>query len=129
MQCYICNKNLGEYECSVCNKLVCEEHHKTIDGKIYCTNHTPGQVPKKEEKSARLSAIRSAVIGLGFTLVGMLVIVYIANYYITQYNAIPILGEGFVNAFKSVQFLMVAGIGFIFLILVIAYLAMRRKYI
>ena len=128
MQCYICNKNLGEYECSVCHRLVCEEHHKSINDKIYCVNHAPRKISKTEKKP-RLENMKSAVIGVGFTLIGMLVIAYIANFYMTQYKTIPIVGEGFVNAFKSVQTLMISGIGFIFLILVIAYLAMRRKYI
>lgn len=119
MQCQICGKEPGEYECSVCGKIVCENHHKTINGKVYCTEH----VPKKPVSPGLKSAIYTVFI----LLVGVLIVSYILNNTIKGSslftNIIPLT-----SGFATFSNLIVIALSAILAVLIIVYLILSRKY-
>ena len=120
MQCYICKQKLGEYECSVCNNLVCKDHYRSVNNKIYCVKHIP--------TNPTLNTLKNAIVSVFVILLGMLLIAFIANYYAAQTAAIaPLLS--FMNAFAAVQTMLISGVALILFILILAYLLLRRKYI
>ena len=131
MKCQICNEKLGEYQCSVCGKVVCKDHSRTVDGKIYCIDHIPAQVIEKEETpkptpSNAEKAIRNLIITLLALLLGLGAI-----YYIFQASIIELFGtEGFLGLAGSIQStinLLFIGIGGLTLLLIIIYLFIRFR--
>ena len=121
MQCQICNKKLGEYQCSVCNKLFCEEHHKTIDGKVYCTEHLP-----RKQKSSKGRGLKIAIFTILILLIGILFISYIVEQTLGTFelftDVIPII-EGF----ASLRTLISSTLVFILVILIIAYIITKKS--
>ncbi len=118
MDCQICKKKLGEYQCSVCKKLVCEDHHKTIDGKVYCTEHLPKEPGRKQ-------GIKKAIITVFILLVGVVSISYILEYYIgasPMFSDVAPLMAGFTTIRTMVSMALTA----ILILLLIAYFFTKK---
>lgn len=117
MDCAICGKQPGEWQCSVCGRLVCRAHARTVNGKVYCTEHAP-------QKPA-LKQLRTAIWTVAILLIGAGAITYIGEQFITAVPAVPFIQET-LNMMKTTGMLVVTGLGAILAVLVIAYLALRR---
>ena len=119
MECQICNKKNGDYQCSVCKKIVCEKHHKTINGIVYCTQDLP--------KRPVMSSLRTAIYTVLILLAGVATITYIMNNYLVSMplftDVIPITTG--LTAFAN---LISISLGTLLVILIIAYAILSRKY-
>jgi len=125
MKCERCGKNLGEFLCSVCNRVVCSDCKTVIDGKIFCLDHSNIKVgkPKKEFKT-----LKTAIKTLAITLAGMILIFYITNFYIVQMKIpleIPFV-TNIISLFAGFGLRLIEIIAFILIILVIAFFAARK---
>ena len=123
MQCQICNKNLGEYQCSKCGRIVCMFDEKTIDNKILCLNciRTATSKPK-----TTMNSLKTVILSVAILFAAMLFIFYFITNYIQQMPSIPLL-DIFVALFKTAGFFLVSGVGFILFILIFVYLMFRKK--
>jgi hypothetical protein len=83
MQCQRCSKNEGEYLCSVCNRVVCQDCKVIDNGKVYCLDH----VPKKElaptetkgETKHSHKTLKELIVSDLILLVGVFIIFFISN--------------------------------------------------
>lgn len=123
MQCQICNKNLGEYQCSKCGKIVCRFDEKIINNKVLCIECIRN-APSRPRTS--FDSLKTVILSVAIILVAMIAILYITNNYIKQMPSVPVVSD-FVSIFKAAGFFMVGGVGFILFILIGVYLIFRRK--
>lgn len=83
MQCQRCGKSEGEYFCSVCKRVVCEDCKFIDNGKVYCLDHSPrkdipqqqAQVKAKPSHKILKELIAADVI----LLIGVFIIFFISN--------------------------------------------------
>ena len=125
MKCERCGKNLGEFLCSACNRVVCSNCKTLIDGKIFCLDHSNVKVekPKKEFKALK-TTIKTTTIMLG----GMILIFFITNYYIVKMKLpieVPFV-TNIINLFVSFGIRLIEFVAFILVILIIAFFAARK---
>jgi len=80
MQCQRCGKGEGQYFCSVCKRVVCEDCKFIDNGKVYCLDHTPRKdlVPK-QEKPKRYKILKDLIAADIILLIGISFIFFIAN--------------------------------------------------
>ncbi len=95
MPCERCGKKEGEYLCSVCKRVVCEDCKIIDHGKVYCLDHAlkaavpaqnipeqPIQQPKKEPSS--LKTLKDLIFTVLFLLIGIVIILVISNFVIAD---------------------------------------------
>lgn len=123
MQCQICNKNLGEYQCSNCGRIVCRFDERIINNKVVCVNCIKAAPSRPKTAS---DSLKTVIITVAIIFIAMLFILYFTNNYVNQIQFVPGI-ETFIALFKTMGLYMVGGVGFILFILIIAYLVFRRK--
>ena len=83
MQCQRCNKNEGEYLCSVCNRVVCQDCKVIDSGKVYCLDHVPKKelapTETKEETKHSHKTLKELIVSDLILLVGVFIIFFISN--------------------------------------------------
>ena len=125
MRCERCGKNLGEFLCSACKRVVCSDCKTLVDSKIFCLDHSNIKVekPKKDFKILK-TAIKSTAITLG----GMILIFFITNNYIAKMKLpieVPYVTK-MVELFVTFGIRLIEVVAFILIILVIALFAGRK---
>lgn len=134
MQCQLCGKNLGEYQCSVCKNVVCANCVRFSEKKILCLKcfNIKQSLVVEEKKpvtpieDVTTRSIKSAILALIFLLLGMLILISISGNYISQLN-IPLISEAIISAFKATQKTLIIGVVFVLIILIAAYYSISRK--
>ena len=127
MKCQICGEKLGEYECSVCGKIVCEDHYKTIKGKVYCINHVPGAKEEtKKPGQEKLSGIKKAIATVVILMIAVIAVYFILN---SVVSASPLFSDiiPLLTGFTSLVMLILSGLTGILVLLIIFYVAVSRK--
>ncbi|OGI12090.1 hypothetical protein A3K64_02005 [Candidatus Micrarchaeota archaeon RBG_16_36_9] len=79
MQCQRCNKDEGEYLCSVCNRVVCENCKLIDNGKVYCLDHSPRKDIAQEPKPKKNKLLKELIAADFILLIGVSVIFFISN--------------------------------------------------
>lgn len=79
MQCQRCGKGEGEYLCSVCNRVVCENCKFIDSGKVYCLDHTPRKGLVQESKPKSHKALKELIAADIILLIGISIIFFISN--------------------------------------------------
>ncbi len=126
MKCERCGKNLGEYLCSVCNRVVCKECKVIKNGKVLCLDCAK---PQKEEN---LKGIKKAIYSVLIILIGIAIIYYITNSYLSKIQ-LPkeVLGISFLmdflKYFELLGLISIFCLSIILIILVIIFLIKRKK--
>jgi hypothetical protein len=120
--CARCRKGLGEWQCAGCLAVVCTDCKTVSGGKVYCADHTPAPEAKP---APRLVALKKTILSIAILLAGMALIFYIGQSYIEQLPK-AIVSPELLSAFRTVGILLIAGIGFILAILIMAYFVMGR---
>ena len=137
MKCQRCKKNEGEYLCSVCNRVVCEDCKVVDNKKIYCLGHSPIQIPKKEP--IILKIFKELIYSVLILLIGIIIIFVISNYFIA--GLLSSIAEQVSDVFPALDFIFVlltyfetAGLYaiitllIILIILIIAYKIKKSRY-
>ena len=129
MKCETCGKKLGEYVCSVCEKVVCSDCKTIKNGKVFCLEHS--SIEKKPLKPVRtgLNTLKTAIISVFISLVGVVLIYFIANYYIIQLEItpdIPIVMD-LLTMFESFGMYIIGTLVVILIALIIAFAGWRRR--
>lgn len=127
MKCERCNKNLGEYKCSVCNKIVCSDCKTILNGKIVCLDHSQETV--KPPKKIGLKALKMGIMGVFIILVGVVLIFFITNYYIIQIELppdIPLIMD-ILSLFESFGLHLIVALTIILILLIVAFVILRRR--
>lgn len=80
MQCQRCGKGEGEYFCSVCKRVVCENCKLMDSGKVYCLDHVPGKGRVQEETKPKNHKVLKELIAADIILlIGVSIIFFISN--------------------------------------------------
>ncbi len=119
MRCQKCGAEFAEYQCSNCGALVCKNCHREVDGKTFCKDCVPN-------KGSSLQGLKSSIITVAILAAGSALILYIGNHYAQLIPSAESLG-GLLGVFKSLGFIIVGGLGVLLLILVVAYIVLRRR--
>ena len=80
MQCQRCGKNEGEYFCSVCKRVVCENCKVIDNGKVYCSDHAPRkELVQEQPKPKSYKVLKDLIAADIILLIGVSVIFFISD--------------------------------------------------
>ncbi len=79
MQCQRCGKSEGDYLCSVCNRVVCENCKFIDNGKVYCLDHTSRKGLVQEPKPKSHKTLKELIAADIILLIGISIIFFISN--------------------------------------------------
>ena len=80
MQCQRCGKNEGEYFCSVCKRVVCENCKVIDSGKVYCSDHAPRkELVQEQVKPKSYKILKDLIAADIILLIGVSVIFFISD--------------------------------------------------
>jgi hypothetical protein len=90
MQCQRCLKKNGEYLCSVCERIVCEDCKVINTGKVYCLDHSPVKgVPTAETEKEQapiakpqFKTVKDIIYADVILLLGVIGIFYVSTNFI-----------------------------------------------
>jgi len=130
MKCENCGKNLGEYKCSICGKVICSDCKTIANGKILCLEHSKETV--KPPKKTGLKIIKKSIIAVFIILVGVVSIFFITNYYIIRLELPPEISQmpaimSILNLFESFGLHLIIAITMILVLLIASFVIMRRR--
>ncbi len=134
MQCQRCGKNLGEYLCSKCGKIVCANCKTQIDGKIICLDDYHSEVPYEGQlkpiktKKRGSGVLKSLSITLLIVLIGILGIFFYVNYLISTFpipEGLPFISD-LLKTYQDFGQLLIIAVGFFFVIITIAFFVTRK---
>ncbi len=129
--CVICQKEWPSQHCLVCNREIGKNCMHVIDGKVYCPDHIPGQpAPLKPGEAPRpeYAGLRKAIWTMLFLFVFGAGMLFIINKYAASTESLALPGVGvFIGLFQNLGMIIVGALGFMLMILVVAYLALRHK--
>ncbi len=137
MKCQRCGKKEGEYLCSVCNRVVCEDCRVVENKKIYCLDHSPIKIPKKEP--IILKILKELIYTVLMLLIGIIIIFAISNYFIADLltsiaeqasDIFPELGFIFVllTYFETAGLYAIITLLIILIILIIVFKVKKSRY-
>lgn len=140
MKCQRCEKNEGEYLCSVCNRVVCSDC-KVIDaGKVYCSDHAPKkELTQQKTKPKSFKTLKRLIYTDLILLIGVIIIFIISNFYIsnllsslgrTVSEALPQLSPLFalLGYFGSTSLHLIITLLIILILLIIVLIVKKRRY-
>lgn len=82
MQCQRCGKKGGEYFCSICQRVVCEDCKFIDNGRVYCLDDSPRKdivQPQQQVKPKSHKILKDLIAADIILLIGVSVIFFIAN--------------------------------------------------
>jgi len=127
VKCENCGKNLGEYKCSVCGKVVCSDCKTTSNGKILCLEHSKETL--KPPKKTGLKLLRKGIMAVFIILVGVVLIFFITNYYIIKLELppdIPVIMD-VLSLFESFGLHLIIALTAILALLIVVFVILRRR--
>lgn len=130
MKCERCDKNLGEYKCSVCGKIVCSDCKAIVNGKIICLDH-PEEGVKPPKKTGQ-KILKRGIMAVFIILIGVVLIFFITNYYIIKLELPPEISQidaimSILNLFESFGLRLIIAITVILILLIVAFVILRRR--
>jgi len=129
MKCERCNKNLGEYKCSVCGKIICSDCKTIVNEKISCLDHPKETV---KPKKTGLNILKKGIIAVFIVLIGVVLIFFITNYYIIKLELPPEISQlpaimDILSLFESFGLHLIIAITVILILLIVAFVILRRR--
>lgn len=130
MKCEKCGKNLGEYKCSICNKIICSDCKTIVNKKIVCIDH-PKETAKPPKKTS-LKILKKGIMAVFIILVGVVLIFFIANYYIIKLELPPEISQvpaimDILNLFESFGLHLIVAITMVLVLLIVTFVILRRR--
>ena len=127
MQCQRCGKELGEYQCSVCKKIIGRNCTVNTENTIFCLEHAPQTRPVQTTGKPRGSpTIRNMIIYLTIGLAALAAIFFLTTNYIAQLG-VPNEILPIINTLRSVQIFILGGVGAIWFLMIIFYIITRSR--
>ena len=129
MKCERCNKNLGEYKCSVCGKIICSDCKTIVNEKISCLDHSKETV---KPKKTSLNILKKGIVAVFIVLIGVVLIFFITNYYIIKLELPPEISQlpaimDILSLFESFGLHLIMAITGILVLLIVVFVIMRRR--
>ena len=125
MRCDRCGKNLAEYACSKCGKIVCEDCYERVDEKILCLDCSRPKEEKEKDQSA-IKSVKSGIFTMAILMTGAMIILFIMETYLGG-TEIPGMTQGFISSIRSLGNTITMFMGIILGLLVIAYIYLKSK--
>jgi hypothetical protein len=125
--CERCKEEEAEWQCETCKLPIGVECTRVINGKYYCIEHVPVQ-PAQEKPATTYPGLRMSIWTVLILLIGSGAIFFVMQSYAASMPAVPIPGiASIVGLFQTVGLSIVGGLAVLLAILVIAYVALRRR--
>lgn len=131
--CQMCGLKEGEWQCSVCQRIVCTDHAVPTSDGVFCTDHSPQKEvqtqtqEKKREQSSGARNLRSLFITLLALTVGLGLIVMIGQSFVDAMDFPGSIVGPFASAIRAGGMLIVGGIGAFTALIGLAWLVARRS--
>ncbi len=131
MKCQICGQKEGEWQCSVCGRVVCTDHAIPTPEGVFCAEHAPQKTGKAKEQAkggqtSGARALKTLFVTMVILTTGLAAIVLIGQSAISSDpSATQVLP--FANAIKTAGNLIVGGVGAFTLLIGVAWLVARRS--
>ena len=131
--CQICGLKEGEWQCSVCKRVICTDHAVPTKQGVFCTDDAPqknNQAQAQAKKTGQTSSAKG-LLSLFITLlaltIGLALIVFIGQSFIDAAASQSPVVEPFANAMKSGGILIIIGMGALTALIGVAWLVARRS--
>lgn len=125
--CERCRKEEAYWQCETCKLPIGVDCTRQVGDKFYCIEHVPGQ-PLQEKPVPTYSGLRTSIWTVLILLIGAGAILFVMQSYAASMPAVPIPGiAAIVGLFQTIGLSIVGGLALLLLILVIAYVALRRR--
>ena len=131
--CQICGLKEGEWQCSVCQRVVCTDHAVPTQQGVFCTDHAPQknvqiQVQQKEPgKTSGGKDLRNLFITLLALTIGLALILFIGQSFIDTASSPGSPAEPLANIMKAYGALIIGGMGAFTALIGLAWLVARRS--
>ena len=125
MQCEICNKKDGGYQCKDCKRVICEDCVKYTKEGVMCKDCLK-EIKEKPKVSGGSKALKSTLIMLVILTIGLGSILYIGLQFIEGLDQGLDLLNIPLEGLKNASYIIIGGMGALTLLIAILYLISRR---